>query len=175
MTTFSQHVLSAPITGSFTCWMQRAHRPYHYHPPAKLWGGNIFSHVCLLFCPQGWGIQYDHHPWRIGPHLTGTPWPCAPYPAPTPRHGTWLQYTLTPSPSIRQTCSNLFNLDLTVQWPHTQALYPAYTPIDMFNISRVVQNVQIILAKCRNSADEGTGGSITHVRSGTTKESKRPE
>ena len=71
-------------------------------PDDKVAGRQYFSHVCLSFCSQGWGC------------------PCT---------GSWRQYPppnllfshgLAP-PSVRalgqplQTCSNLFNLDLTVQ------------------------------------------------------------
>ena len=36
----------------------------------KLREGNVFSRVCLSFCPR-WSL-YDHYPWCIGPHFTGT-------------------------------------------------------------------------------------------------------
>ena len=41
-----------------------------YQLPVKLWEGNVFSHVCLSFCPQG-GPALSL-PWCIGPHNTGT-------------------------------------------------------------------------------------------------------
>ena len=51
-----------------------------YHPPTKLWEGNVFSPVCLagwLF--TGGGFPCDHYPLCIGPHCT-VPLPSVPFP-----------------------------------------------------------------------------------------------
>ena len=65
-----------------------------YHPPTKLREGNIFSRVCLSFCPQG-SPHTGPRPWPWPPAITTPyrdfPWPCPPPP---------LQYTVTPHPDI---------------------------------------------------------------------------
>ena len=45
-----------------------------YHPPTRLRKGNVFSHICPLFCPCRRG-PCDHYLWCIGPHCTETPLP----------------------------------------------------------------------------------------------------
>ena len=42
----------------------------YYHPPTKLWQGNVFSRVCPSFCPGG--VLCDHYPWCIRLQRTGT-------------------------------------------------------------------------------------------------------
>ena len=87
---------SVSVPFEFNCY-----DAYHLRP-TKLREGNVFSRVC----PQWESIlvRLEQHPrpqptW--GPYHTGTPCPFQ-----APPHG---------EPSPPQTCSNLFNLDLTVQ------------------------------------------------------------
>ena len=97
---------------------------FNNRPPTKLRKGNAFSCVCPL-C--------DHYQWCVGPHHIGIP-----QALPSPGHGipvcrdpsanalpprpqTWtsLYRDLSPHPRPQpcppQTCSSLFNFDLTVQ------------------------------------------------------------
>ena len=66
-----------------------------YHPPTKLWEGNVFSRICLFTgCPMWplammhWTSPYSPHSnvdmskvVQLGPHCTGTPLfqPCPPF------------------------------------------------------------------------------------------------
>ena len=69
-----------------------------YHPPTKLREGNIFSRVCLSFCPQG-SPHTGPRPWppAITTPYRDFPWPCPP----TPVHR---------DPPPTQTCSKLFTM-----------------------------------------------------------------
>ena len=105
---------------------------WYYHPPSKLWEGNVFSHVC----PWGWGESHVMH-WciGIGPHCTASPaqsWSCSPgYWDFTVQWPPWLQPPSTWDLTVRapagdiwwprlKTCSNLFT------WgpPHPPLLAP---------------------------------------------------
>ena len=55
--------------------------PDIYHPPTKLWAGNVFTGVCVSIhwvSPQD--CYCDHYPWCIGPLDLGPREP--PYPTP---------------------------------------------------------------------------------------------
>ena len=104
---------------------------YFYRPPTKFRDANVFSRVCLSFCPPlpMWPLPMMHYtsPHRAvappiqGPHQTVPPTAQGTHHAGPPymdtRHG-W-------------TCLNLFNLDLTIQGDHAP---PSPTCPNLFNL-----------------------------------------
>ena len=84
-----------------------------YHPPTKLREGN----VCLSVTKRG-GVPCDHSPWCIGPYHTGIPWPLYRDPMAMAPDPISVQRYPPQAPALPQRiwiCSNLFNMDLTVQ------------------------------------------------------------
>ena len=98
-------VTNAPnwITLKFSYFL-RPRCYFCYRPPTDLWKG-VFSRVCpLVILTRGEALPCDHYLWFLGPHHT---WTSSPLYSPPPQKiifQTW-------------TCSNMFNLDLTIQGP----------------------------------------------------------
>ena len=94
--------LTYRLSGLF--WYQTTRIVRYYLNIYKLWEVNVFSCVCLAFCPGG--FPSDHYPRWIEPYCAGSP--------PQPPLHTWyltVQGHLPASdiwgPSV-ETCSNLF-------------------------------------------------------------------
>ena len=103
------------------CQYFREEKSLHYRPPTKLRKGNVFSRICLSFCP--WGVSCDHYLWCIGSHCTGTS------PDPPLRHGTSLSRDpLSCPPRHVQTCS----LWITYSWQVDNS-----HPIEILSCSKI--------------------------------------
>ena len=87
---------------------------HHYHLQTKLQEGNVFSCDCPSVSHSVYGERSQCTGLCPGPTLYTTPAP-VPYPSvPGPGSCTIQVPDLSP-----ETCSNLFNLDLTVQGPRS--------------------------------------------------------
>ena len=107
----------SPVSWRVFLWVIIIMKGLDYRSPIKLREDNVFSRVCQSVCSKR-GVPCDYYPWCIGPPYTSTP---------------------------PQTCSNLFNLDLTVQG-HPPS-HPVQGPLPPSS-STVGKRMVRILLKC---------------------------